>query len=123
MDSQRLPLATAYNICEDLGFESGINKRFSEAKLFYSQCELLIVLGAGFILIPWLPLLNVILFSQVANGILLPLDRDKPGHVMASRGVRFRSLERCALLSDRVPRIPRTVGRHRACRPIARTLR
>ena len=67
-----LPLATAYNICEGLGFESGINKRFSEAKLFYSLYTLLIVLGAGLILIPRLPLLNVILFSQVANGILLP---------------------------------------------------
>jgi Mn2+/Fe2+ NRAMP family transporter len=28
--------------------------------------------GAGFVLIPRLPLLKVILFSQVANGILLP---------------------------------------------------
>ncbi len=67
-----LPLATAYNICEGLGFESGIDKRFSEAKMFYSLYTMLIVLGAGFILIPRLPLLNVILFSQVANGILLP---------------------------------------------------
>ncbi len=67
-----LPLATAYNICEGMGFESGINRRFREAPIFYSLYTALIVFGAGFVLIPGLPLLKVILFSQVANGILLP---------------------------------------------------
>ena len=67
-----LPLATAYNICEGLGFESGVEKRFSEAPIFYWLYTLLIAFGAGFVLIPRLPLLKVILFSQVANGILLP---------------------------------------------------
>jgi Mn2+/Fe2+ NRAMP family transporter len=67
-----LPLATAYNVCEGLGFESGIEKRFSEAPIFYWMYTLLIAFGAGFVLIPRLPLLKVILFSQVANGILLP---------------------------------------------------
>jgi Mn2+/Fe2+ NRAMP family transporter len=67
-----LPLATAYNICEGLGFESGIERRFSEAPIFYWLYTLLIVGGAGFVLIPRLPLLKVILFSQVANGVLLP---------------------------------------------------
>jgi len=67
-----LPLATAYNVCEGLGFESGVEKRFSEAPIFYWLYTLLIVCGAGFVLIPNLPLLKVILFSQVLNGILLP---------------------------------------------------
>ena len=67
-----LPLATAYNVCEGLGFESGIDKRFSEAKIFYSLYTFLIVLGAGCVLIPRLPLFKVILLSQVANGILIP---------------------------------------------------
>ena len=67
-----LPLATAYNICEGLGFESGVERRFSEAPIFYWLYTLLIAGGAGFVLIPRLPLLKVILFSQVANGILLP---------------------------------------------------
>ena len=67
-----LPLATAYNICEGLGFESGVEKRFSEAPIFYWLYTLLIAGGAGFVLIPKLPLLKVILFSQVLNGILLP---------------------------------------------------
>jgi NRAMP (natural resistance-associated macrophage protein)-like metal ion transporter len=67
-----LPLATAYNICEGLGFESGVEKRFSEAPIFYWLYTMLIACGAGFVLIPRMPLLKVILFSQVANGILLP---------------------------------------------------
>jgi Mn2+/Fe2+ NRAMP family transporter len=67
-----LPLATSYNICEGLGFESGIDKRFSEAPVFYWLYTLLIGGGAAFVLIPRLPLLKYILYSQVANGILLP---------------------------------------------------
>jgi Mn2+/Fe2+ NRAMP family transporter len=67
-----LPLATAYNICEGLGFESGIDRRFDEAPIFYGLYTALIVCAAGFVLAPQLPLLKVILFSQVANGILLP---------------------------------------------------
>lgn len=67
-----LPLATAYNICEGLGFESGVSKRFSEAPVFYWLYTLLIGGGAGIVLIPELPLLKIILLSQVANGVLLP---------------------------------------------------
>jgi NRAMP (natural resistance-associated macrophage protein)-like metal ion transporter len=67
-----LPLATAYNICEGLGVESGVNKKFSEAPVFYWLYTALIVCGAGVVLIPKLPLIKVLIFSQVANGILLP---------------------------------------------------
>jgi NRAMP (natural resistance-associated macrophage protein)-like metal ion transporter len=67
-----LPLATAYNICEGLGFESGVNKRFSEAPAFYWLYTLLIAFGAGVVLLPGIPLLKIILYSQVVNGILLP---------------------------------------------------
>jgi NRAMP (natural resistance-associated macrophage protein)-like metal ion transporter len=67
-----LPLATSYNICEGLGFESGLDKRFNEAPTFYWLYTLLIGGGAAFVLIPGLPLLKFIIFSQVANGILLP---------------------------------------------------
>ncbi len=68
-----LPLATSYNICEGLGFESGVNRKFSEAPVFYWLYTGLIVLGAGCVLIPHVPLIKIILFSQVANGILLPV--------------------------------------------------
>ena len=72
MSAAILPLATAYNICEGLGFESGINKRFSEAPGFYWLYTLLIALGSGIVLLPKIPLVKVILYSQVVNGILLP---------------------------------------------------
>ncbi|HYM09460.1 MAG TPA: divalent metal cation transporter, partial [Bryobacterales bacterium] len=67
-----LPLATAYNFCEGLGFELGVDKRFSEAPVFYWLYTVLIVGGAAVVLIPKLPLLTIILLSQVANGVLLP---------------------------------------------------
>jgi NRAMP (natural resistance-associated macrophage protein)-like metal ion transporter len=68
-----LPLSTAYSVCEGLGFESGVNKRFREAPIFYWLYTLLIVVGAGFVLIPRFPLIRMILFSQVINGVLLPI--------------------------------------------------
>jgi Mn2+/Fe2+ NRAMP family transporter len=68
-----LPLATSYNICEGLGFESGIDKRFSEAPIFYWLYTLLIGGGAICVLIiPNAFLLKFILYSQMANGVLLP---------------------------------------------------
>jgi NRAMP (natural resistance-associated macrophage protein)-like metal ion transporter len=67
-----LPLSTAYSVCEGLGFESGVNKRLKEAPIFYSLYTLLIVVGGGVILIPKFPLVQMILLSQVLNGILLP---------------------------------------------------
>jgi Mn2+/Fe2+ NRAMP family transporter len=68
-----LPLSTAYTVCEGLGFESGVNRRFSEAPVFYWLFTLLVVGGAGSVLIPHFPLVPMILGSQVINGILLPL--------------------------------------------------
>jgi NRAMP (natural resistance-associated macrophage protein)-like metal ion transporter len=69
-----LPLATAYTVCEGLGFESGIDKRPHEAPVFYSLYTGLIILGALAVLVlsehKQVP---IILFSQVANGILLPI--------------------------------------------------
>lgn len=68
-----LPLATSYNICEGLGFEHGVDKRFGEAPVFYWLYTLLIACGAGFVLIPRLPLIRVIIWSQILNGVLLPV--------------------------------------------------
>lgn len=67
-----LPLSTAYTVCEALGFESGVNRRFREAPIFYWLFTGLIVLGGGVILIPNFPLVKMILLSQVVNGVLLP---------------------------------------------------
>ncbi|MCC6536961.1 MAG: divalent metal cation transporter [Bryobacterales bacterium] len=67
-----LPLSTAYTVCEGLGFESGVNRSFKEAPIFYWLFTGLIVVGGGVILIPGFPLVKMILFSQVINGVLLP---------------------------------------------------
>lgn len=68
-----LPLSTSYSVCEGLGFESGVNRRFREAPIFYWLFTSLIVIGAGAVLMPNFPLVKMILLSQVINGILLPL--------------------------------------------------
>src|SRR5207249_3333709 len=68
-----LPLSTAYSVCEGLGFESGVNRAFREAPIFYWLYTLLIVVGAGVVLIPAFPLVKMILLSQVINGVLLPV--------------------------------------------------
>jgi NRAMP (natural resistance-associated macrophage protein)-like metal ion transporter len=67
-----LPLSTAYTVCEGLGFESGVDKKFSEARFFYWLYTLLIVTGAAVILLPRFPYVRVIILSQVLNGIVLP---------------------------------------------------
>ncbi len=67
-----LPLSTAYSVCEGLGFEAGVNRRFMEAPIFYALYTGLIVVGAGVVLIPHFPLVKMILLSQVINGVLLP---------------------------------------------------
>ncbi len=67
-----LPISTAYVVCEGLGLESGLDKKFHEAPVFYWLYTLLIVFGAGFLLIPRLPLIHVMAVSQVVNGIVLP---------------------------------------------------
>jgi NRAMP (natural resistance-associated macrophage protein)-like metal ion transporter len=67
-----LPLSTTYLICEGLGWETGINKKFAEAPQFYGLYSLIIFLGAGIILYPNVPLIPVMYFSQVINGMVLP---------------------------------------------------
>jgi Mn2+/Fe2+ NRAMP family transporter len=68
-----LPLATAYSVCEGLGLEAGVNRTFGEAPEFYWLYTAIIALGAGMILVPDVPLLKIILMSQVLNGLLLPV--------------------------------------------------
>jgi Mn2+/Fe2+ NRAMP family transporter len=67
-----LPLSTAYTVCEGLGFESGVGKKFGEAPVFYWLYTILIVAGGGVILFPNLPLIKISILSQVVNGIAVP---------------------------------------------------
>lgn len=68
-----LPLCTAYAVCESFGWESGLSKTLKEAPLFYIIYTLLILIGAGVVLLPKISLIWVMLLSQDINGILLPV--------------------------------------------------
>jgi Mn2+/Fe2+ NRAMP family transporter len=68
-----LPLSTAHVICEGLGFEAGIDNKFKEAPIFYWLYTILIAVGAGIVLLPNAPLWKILIFSQVGNGIWLPV--------------------------------------------------
>ncbi len=67
-----LPISTSYTVCEGLGFESGLDKKFHEAPAFYWLYTLLIAAGAGVLLIPRIPLVPIMVLSQVVNGVVLP---------------------------------------------------
>jgi Mn2+/Fe2+ NRAMP family transporter len=68
-----LPLSTAYTICEAFGWESSVNRKFVEAPQFYGLYSIMIILGAAVILFPDLPLIPIMFYSQVINGVLLPV--------------------------------------------------
>jgi Mn2+/Fe2+ NRAMP family transporter len=67
-----LPLSTSYVVCEALGFESGIDRKFDEAKIFYALYTGLIFLGAFMVLAFGRFANTILLWSQVLNGFLLP---------------------------------------------------
>jgi Mn2+/Fe2+ NRAMP family transporter len=68
-----LPLATAYSISEALGFEKGVSRSFREAPIFLGVFTFLVAVGAAIAVIPELPLIRVLLVTQVINGLLLPV--------------------------------------------------
>ncbi len=67
-----LPLSTAYYVCEAFGWESGIDRTYGEAKQFYWLYSSILAIGALVVLIPKLPLVRIMLVSQIVNGVLLP---------------------------------------------------
>jgi len=68
-----LPLATAFFVCEAFGFEAGLDKKWDEAREFYVLYTGILVISAVIILIPNAPLIPISLWSQVVNGLLLPV--------------------------------------------------
>ncbi len=67
-----LPIATAYSVCEGLGWETGLDKRLKDAPQFYFLFTALIIVGAGIIMFPKINLIMVMLLSQAANSVFLP---------------------------------------------------
>jgi NRAMP (natural resistance-associated macrophage protein)-like metal ion transporter len=68
-----LPLATSYYVCEGMGWESGVDKTFKEAPNFFTIFTSLIVIGSLLVLIPGINLFGILIWSQIANGILIPI--------------------------------------------------
>ncbi len=67
-----IPLTTAYAVCEAFGWEAGLDRSVDEAPVFYGLFTAVLAASALVILIPGLPLIPVMVLSQVLNGILLP---------------------------------------------------
>ncbi|HMK60764.1 MAG TPA: Nramp family divalent metal transporter [Dissulfurispiraceae bacterium] len=67
-----VPLASAYYICEAMGWEAGINKTFREAPQFIGIYTMMIAAGALVVLIPGAPLVFLMVLSAVVNGLMLP---------------------------------------------------
>ena len=68
-----LPVAVSFYVCEAFGYEAGIDKKWEEAPQFYWLYTGIIVISAGMILIPNAPLIQISLWSQRINGIMLPV--------------------------------------------------
>ena len=67
-----VPLTSAYSACEAFGWENGVERRVREAPAFYGLLAFFVVFAALFVLIPGLPLIQVMFLAQVLNALLLP---------------------------------------------------
>jgi Mn2+/Fe2+ NRAMP family transporter len=67
-----VPLSSAYTTCEAFGWETGVNWNWREAPAFYGLLAFFIGFAALFVMIPGLPLIQVMFSAQVLNALLLP---------------------------------------------------
>ena len=98
-----MPLATAYSISEAFGFEKGVSNSFREAPIFLGVFTFLVALGALIAMMPGLPLISVLLLTQVINGVLLPVilfailrlvnDRELMGSHVNGRSLQCRRVD------------------------------
>jgi Mn2+/Fe2+ NRAMP family transporter len=68
-----LPIATAFYVCEAFGFEAGIDKKWKQAPQFYWLFTIIVAIAVGVILLPKAPLIQITIWTQVFNGVLLPV--------------------------------------------------
>lgn len=69
-----LPLSTSYIVCEAFGFEAAVDRKFSEAPVFFTLFGVGLLAGAAMVLVPGLPYLKFTIYAQVVQGMLLPLE-------------------------------------------------
>ena len=94
-----LPLSTAYSVCEFAGLEAAIDDPYTEARTFYLTYAIITMVGTAIVLIPNVPLVTILVGTQVLNAVLLvPLliamvglgrDRDLMGHFATGRTGTF----------------------------------
>ena len=104
-----LPLSTAYSVSEYIGAESALDDRVRDAPIFYATFGTVTVVSALAVLIPGLPLIPVLVLTQVLNAVLLlPLlgfmlaiarDRDLMGRATAGRGMTAAYVLAIAVIS------------------------
>jgi len=66
-----VPVTTAYVITEAFGIESGLNFKYREAPQFYGLFLLLLILGGAVVLLPFIPLITILVVTQAINAVLL----------------------------------------------------
>ncbi|MGI9163378.1 MAG: NRAMP family divalent metal transporter [Mycobacterium sp.] len=90
-----LPLSTAYSVCEFAGLEAAIDDPYAEARTFYLTYAIITMIGTAIVLTPNVPLVTILVGTQVLNAVLLiPLliamvglgrDRDLMGEFATGR--------------------------------------
>jgi Mn2+/Fe2+ NRAMP family transporter len=66
-----LPLSTAYSISEFIGHEGALDDGFRGAPFFYGSYLGVAGLAMGIVLVPGIPLIAVLVLTQVLNAVLL----------------------------------------------------
>jgi Mn2+/Fe2+ NRAMP family transporter len=66
-----LPLSTAYSVAEFTGHEGALDDGFRRAPLFYSTFIGVTAVAAAVVLVPGMPLVPVLVLTQVLNAVLL----------------------------------------------------
>jgi Mn2+/Fe2+ NRAMP family transporter len=66
-----LPLSTAYSVSEAIGSEGALDDSFADARPFYLTYGALVAVGAGVVMIPGAPLIDILFLTQALNAVLL----------------------------------------------------
>ncbi|MBV8084539.1 MAG: Nramp family divalent metal transporter [Chloroflexi bacterium] len=85
-----LPLTTTYSITEALGFERGVSSTFKDAPVFLSLFTGLLVFGAAVALIPGIDVIQLLIVTQVVNGLLLPIELVTMARLVNDRAIMGR---------------------------------
>ncbi|MFM8237826.1 MAG: divalent metal cation transporter [Actinomycetota bacterium] len=66
-----LPLSTASSVAEFAGAEAALDDRAGEARLFSGTFVIVTAVGALVVLVPGMPLVPLLVLTQVLNAVLL----------------------------------------------------